>query len=120
MKAYKVTDVHGDGYCTVVFAETRGKARSIAMGTDCCEDTEFINIRATRIPELDEEYRGYSEMSWYDTQDRIALVKAGFYCSLEFLYETNFKECDYCPARDYCDAYTDYYKDFVFRKCAPQ
>ena len=106
MKAWKVIDIKGDGYCTVVFAETRGKAHYIAMTTDCCEDAEWNDVRVTRVPALDSAYRGYSVMAFYDPIDRVELVKAGFHC--EYI---DIGDCEECAAKNYCDAYTDYLAD---------
>lgn len=107
MKAYIVRDEKcSEDYCTVVFAETRGKARRAAMSTDACEDGEFIDIRATRVPELDSYYRGEYEMNWYDDNDRIGMVRyAGMQCS----YEMSDSECacEDCPAKEFCSRYED-------------
>ncbi len=87
-------------YATVVFADTRGKARSIAMHTEACEDAGFCDIEVHREPQMDKYYSdGKMEMDWYNSKDRIALVKdCGFQC---------VEDCDYedCPAREYCDRY---------------
>ena len=98
MKAYIITDLQGYADCsTVVFAETSGKAKAIAIHTDAFEDYEFTEISARRIPKLDKYYRGKKEMDWYDDDDRIALVKDGkFHC-----FEVS--ECPNCPAKEYCD-----------------
>lgn len=103
MKAYIVSEKNGDtGFSTVVFAETPGKARVIAQGTDACEDLDFIDIRATRIPVLDSYYRGWDEMNWNVEEDRVAMVKlAGFSCS----YEIDHPICDPCPAKEWCERY---------------
>ena len=96
MKAYQIdTD---DGYSTVVFAETRGKARSIAMHTDTCDGAEFVSINPRRAPRFDKYYRGFPEMNWSNPNDRIALVKEGWECLREI-------ECDYknCPAKEFCE-----------------
>ena len=99
MKAYKISDLKGYAdYSTVVFAETSGKAKAIAITTDAFNDYEFTEISARRVPKLDKYYRvGKKEMDWYDDADRIALVKEGkFHC-----FEVS--ECPSCPAREYCD-----------------
>lgn len=99
MKAYIV---QGTEYSTVVFAETPGKARALAQKTDACEDLEFIDIRATRMPALDRCYRGRDEIDWSDPDDRVAMVKhADFQCS----YEIDHPECEPCPAKEWCDRY---------------
>lgn len=105
MKAYLVRDEKSEyDYCTVVFAETAGKARQTALGTDACEYAEFKDISARRAPELDEFYRGRAEMDWYNDKDRTAMVRyAGMRCSDEFM--PNICECENCPAKDYCERY---------------
>lgn len=105
MKAWVVRDKNE--FCaTVVFAETRGKARALAMHTDCCEDTDFCDIDVYRRPNLDKYYvAGKKEMDWFKSQDRIALVKdGGFTCSPDY-WEP--EDCERCPAVEYCDMYKD-------------
>lgn len=98
MKAYVIHDLKGYAdYSTVVFAETSGKAKAIAITTDAFNDYDYTEISARRVPKLDKYYRGLDEMDWYDDEDRIALVKDGhFHC-----FETD--ECKNCPAKQYCD-----------------
>lgn len=104
MKAWLVRERDGE-YATIVFAETRGKARANAMATDACEDAHFCDIEVTRKPNFDKYYKdGKREMEWYDDADRLALVKeGGFYCVDMFI-----EECENCPAKEYCDQYQDY------------
>ena len=99
MKAWLVRERDGE-YATVVFAETRGKARSLAMATDACADADFCDIEVTRKPQLDKYYTdGKKEMDWYEVKDRIALVKdGGFRCASEC--ECEMEEC---PAYEWCD-----------------
>ena len=52
MKAYLVKD-KDELSATVVFAETAGKARALAMSTECCEDVDFCDIQVRRRPQLD-------------------------------------------------------------------
>ena len=105
MKAYKISDLKGYAdYSTVVFAETSGKAKAIAIHTDAFEDYEFTEISARRIPKLDKYYRGLDEMDWFDPDDRVALVKeANFFCS----YEDDIEDlrCEDCPAKQWCERY---------------
>lgn len=109
MKAYKVYDRIGYScYSVVVFAESPGKAKVIALGTDefPSSDWDFTDLSARRIPELDKYYRGNSEMDWYNDDDRIALItEAGYQCD-----EDSFdpEECEKCIGKDYCSRYTDY------------
>ena len=99
MKAYIVTDRRNwDGYA-VVFAETAGKAKALAVNTDACEDVPFTDISARRVPELDQYFHGETEMDWYDMGDRVAMVRhAGFYCA----YEMDKPPCEECAAKEWC------------------
>lgn len=106
MKAWLVKDK--DEFCaTVVFAETRGKARALAMSTEACEDVDFCDIEVRRKPQMDKYYvEGKKEMDWFNSNDRIALVKdCGFVCDRDY-WEP--EECEDCPANEYCDQYKDY------------
>lgn len=107
-KAYCARSKYGDCCSTVVFAESRGKAKSIAMSTEACEDVDFLNLEVYRLPHMDKYYKpGKTEMNWYDPEDRIALVKdADFYC--EYIELT---ECEQCPAREYCDKWEAYMEE---------
>ena len=100
MKAWVVRKK--EGFCaTVVFAETRGKARALALSTDACEDAEFCDIEVRREPQLDKYYvEGKKEMEWENPKDRITLVKeCGFTCEYTDWY------CEDCPANEYCEQY---------------
>lgn len=104
MKAWLVR-VKDESCATVVFAETRGKAKSVALHTDCCEDADFCDIEVCRYPHMDKYYKeGKKEMDWEDPKDRIALVKE---CSFQCEYVEPFW-CDDCSAKEYCDTYIDY------------
>lgn len=107
MKAYKVTDRHGCcDYSTIIFAETREKARYIAQHSEVFEwyDYGYIDFWVRRIPNLDKYYRGLDEMDWDNPNDRVAMVKeANYYCSDE--YELADCECESCPAKEWCDRY---------------
>ena len=90
---------------TVVFAETRSKARALALSTDACEDADFIRIEATRMKEADKYYRGNTELKWSDPRDRIVLVKeCGFTCDY---HAFDLNDCAFCSAKEYCDQYKD-------------
>lgn len=106
MKAWLVKQ-EAEFYATVVFAETRGKARALAMSTDACEDARFCEIVVKREPQMDKYYKeGKKEMDWQSSEDRIALVKdCGFQCAPD-CFEP--EQCEYCPAKEYCDSYQDY------------
>ena len=101
MKAWLVREK--DEFCaTVVFAETRGKARAMALHTECCEDEDFCDIEVRRKPQADKYYKeGKKELDWFNSQDRIALVKdCGFYCDAEYWEKA---DCEVCSAKEYCD-----------------
>lgn len=103
MKAWEVRDKYGE-CSTVVFAETREKAKSLALQTECCGDSDFCDILVCRIPGLDKYYKdGKLEMYWDNPEDRLVLVKeAGFYCVDTYEYE---EYCEECIAKDYCREY---------------
>ena len=106
MKAWRVRE-KDQFFATIVFAETRGKARSLALSTECCEDADFCDIEVYRQPQVDKCYvDGKKEMDWFNPQDRIALVKdCGFVCSTDYFEP---EDCKSCSAAKYCDQYKDY------------
>ena len=106
LKAYIVRDRECySPYITVMFAESSNKAKALALHTDCFQDFEYIELRASRKPELDKYYRGVSEMDWNHSEDRIALVKeCGFVCSEDGM---EWEDCNGCPAKEWCDAYQE-------------
>lgn len=105
MKAWLVRERDGEG-ATIVFAETRGKARALAMHTEACEDAEFVDVEVIRRPQMDKYYtEGKMEMDWLNSKDRIALVKdCGFVCDYDYW---EHEDCEACPAKEYCDRYAD-------------
>lgn len=106
MKAWLVREK--DAFCaTVVFAETRGKARALAINTEACEDAKFTDIEVRSKPQMDKYYKdGKTEMDWFNSKDRIALVKdCGFVCDIDYL---QWEDCESCSAKDYCDRYKDH------------
>lgn len=104
MKAYGVHDKNWySDYTVIVFAETVGRAKSIALGTDeyPYPDWQYIELMAWRIPVLDECYRGHSIMDWYDDKDRYDLVtKWKTWCGSEYYDE---RDCELCCAKDVCE-----------------
>ena len=106
-KAYCVKDKWHD-CATVIFAESAGKAKSIALSTECCCDSDFINLEVYRLPHIDKYYKsGKVEMDWYNPEDRIALVtEAGFHC-----HYIELPECKQCPAREYCEDWQEYLEE---------
>ena len=106
MKAWMAMDRIDRQYVTVVFAETRGKAKVAAQGTNTCEDLDYMDIRVIRFPELDGYYRGHDKMDWYDPEDRKAMVKiGGMECD-----DSTLDICNQCSAREWCGRY-EYLQD---------
>ena len=106
MKAYEVYD-KDDMFSTIVFAETSGKAKALALLTDTCEESEFTRIRVKRVPKADCLYKDSWEIDWYDPKQRLYLVKEmGWSC-----YEPEIDECENCKARLYCDYFQEYLKN---------
>lgn len=106
MKAYCCQNIW-EICSTIVFAESAGKARYIAMNSDSIgDDLEFKDVRVRRVPQLDKYYHGLKEMNWYNSDDRFAMIRfAGFQCN-----EDTFEpyECKDCSGKEYCDRYKDY------------
>lgn len=103
MKAWLVREK--DEFCAeIVFAETRGKARALALSTDCCENAKFTDIEVRRKPQVDKYYKeGKWHLDWENPQDRIVLVKeCGFYCDIDCF---DLADCDICSAKEYCEMY---------------
>nr|DAZ50342.1 MAG TPA: hypothetical protein [Caudoviricetes sp.] len=107
MKAWKVRDPN-EWCATIVFAETAGKARALAMHTETCEDLSFTDIQVLREKAADKYYTpGKLEMDWYNAADRVAMVKdLGFSCDPYELTDHVF--CDQCPAKEWCGEYQDH------------
>lgn len=95
-----------DYYSTVIFAETRGKARYLAQHTDNCEDLDFIDIEVKRLPNADCLYRaGKVEIDWYNENDRFILIKD---CNFQCENVDSEDYCRSCPANNDCIAYSEY------------
>jgi hypothetical protein len=101
MKAWKV-GIKDELCSTIVFAETAGKAKSLALSTDLCEDAEFIEIYCHRKPEADKAYKeGKRELDWYNDEDMLFMVKElGYRCLDPF-------ECEECIAKDFCEEWEE-------------
>ena len=112
MKAYRVYDREFyEPYVMIVFAESRGKAISYALGTDEFPryDFDYTQLAATRAKWADKYYKGKREMDWDNAEDRIAMVKdGGFICS-----EDGFDpdDCERCYAKDLCEKYEEYLEE---------
>lgn len=98
MKAWFVMPKHDD-VSTIVFAETRGKARAVALRTEACEDADFCDIEVRRMPECDKCYKeGKREIDWTDPDDVAILEALGLTCEAPQWRS----ECDMCPRSPYC------------------
>ena len=99
MKAYEVRTDWSEG-SVVVFAETAGKAKSLALHTDLLCYENFKDLQATRLPKIDHLYKGSSIVDWNEDENiRLALVKE--YCW--HCIEPRLKDCKVCLAEKYCE-----------------
>ena len=118
MKAWKIF-CRADFYCrAVVFAETSGKAKSLAMRYEpSCEFLSFIELQAFRAPELDVWYHEKPFLDWDDPNDRNFALANGFKC--EDAYEPY---CVDCFKKDKCEEYADYleFRDFLAQQQDPE
>ena len=105
MKAWLVRE-KDEFEAAVVFAETRGKEKCMARHTDACEDVDFTSSEVRRLKEADKYYKpGKRELDWFNTEDRIALVKdCGFTCIPDAHCA---EECAAFPENDFCDDYLE-------------
>lgn len=112
MKAWLIRENDIEGY-EVIFAETRGKAKSIALHTDTFSECDFCDLEACRAYNIDKYYTdGKRRMNWYDQQDRLAFIKEyDSYCIGDFF--GGF--CENCLSKDYCgrsDKYIERWQDY--------
>ena len=104
MKAYAVRTDYSEG-SGIVFAESHNQAKVLALCTDACEDAQYIDIRAKRIPELDGmENCEPKDNPWLNEDVRMILVKEyGWGCVEPGVYE----DCNKCCAKQYCHWHED-------------
>lgn len=109
MKAWLVRE-KDEFCCIIVFAPTRGKAKTAAINEDVFDDAEYIFLEATRYPKADSMYNGSTEpyaLRWEDQDDRLFLVKeCGWQCE-----EMELEHCENCKAKDYCGEYQQWLDD---------
>lgn len=97
---------HNEETCIVevVFADTRGKAKSYFKAMDTFYNYRFCELRPYRVKKLDHLNHpdGYI-MKWYKDEDRLPMVRdAGFYCS-----EPDREDCKECCAKEWCRKYME-------------
>ena len=89
----------------VVFADTRGKAKSYFKNLETFDYYTYCELRPKRLKKLD--YLNHPDgyvMKWYKDQDRLPMVRdADFYCS-----EIDRDDCKICCAKEYCSDYEEY------------
>ena len=93
---------HNEESCIaeVVFADTRGKAKSYFKNLETFDYYTYCELRPRRKNSLDylDKPEGYV-MNWNNQEDRIALVKElGWYCE-----DPTIEECKKCLAKEYCE-----------------
>lgn len=100
MKAWQANSEYSEG-SVVVFAETAGRAKQIAMGTDELCEERYIDIRVSRLPKIDRFYKeGKAIVDWNEDEDiRLELVKEYNWACLKPLVEC----CEACQAEKYCN-----------------
>ena len=88
----------------VVFADTRGKAKSYFKAMDTFDNYRFCELRPRRLKKLD--YLNHPDgyvMDLNKDEDRIAMVKdISFYCAFP-----GKEECNECCAKKWCDVYKE-------------
>lgn len=94
MKAWLVRENSTEG-CEVVFAETRGKAKAIALQTDTFSECDFCDLEVCRVAKIDKYYtNGKRRMDWDNQQDRLVLVKEYDFCCRYDEYIDRCQDCD--------------------------
>lgn len=97
MKARLIKE-KGEFATSVVFAENRNKAKYLALSSPACENAEYTDIEAYRLPIADSQYNGRTEMGWFDPDDRRFLVK-----ECDFCCDPDYRDnCDACSGKHYC------------------
>lgn len=88
----------------VVFADTRGKAKSYFKAMETFDYFEFCELRPRRLKKLD--YLNHPDgyvMDWLKDEDRLPMVRdADFYCN-----EIDRDDCKECCAKEWCSKYME-------------
>ena len=93
-KAYHVRIDNDEGYCTVVFAENRNKARLLAMGDDNFDSNyiKYTDIQPTRMPQADFFIEKYPDLCRLD----IDKPEHARFMRDEGWWNTNCSYCEEC------------------------
>ena len=95
-------------YVEVVFADTRGKAKSYLKDMDAFDNMDFCDLRPHRVKSLD--YLNYPDgyvMDFWKDGDRIAMARhLGIRC--EDAYR---EDCEVCCAKEWCSKYEEYQEE---------
>lgn len=106
-KAWKCCD-EDNCYVEVLFADTRGKAKTYFKNTDTFAWFDFCELRPRRAKSLD--YLNYPDgyvMNWFKDEDRIAMVRhLGVQCD-----DAYREDCEVCCAKEWCSKYEDYLEE---------
>lgn len=100
MKAWIVFDAYGEYGSEIVYAETRGRAKSLCMNDDTFDDCDFRTLRARRFKDYDQYYTGEAKPDfWFDEEHRVRLVRDyGWHC-----FDGYGGYCEQCPAKEWCE-----------------
>lgn len=109
MKAYICSN---DEYSTVVFAETRGKARTMAKANDLFDFTDWIDISVRRAPEFD----SFAEQGYVPKE---VLIKHGWWweckCGTPQYEETAIVINDSVFCEKCVDKANKFYKNYAIK-----
>lgn len=102
MKAWLVSNYFG--HANIVFADTRGRAKTEALTLEDFRYDDFVDIRVKRCQELDgmEDFEP-SDNYWLNEDIRAILVRYyGLSCE-----EPDLDECKQCCANQYCSEWLE-------------
>lgn len=104
MKAWQISPKN-EFYSVVIFAETRNKAKYMALSMEEFWDNEYIDLVAWRLPKADNLYNNRNRMDWDNSEDRIFLVKE---CNWNCGEYYDYDDCKDCCANQWCGIWQDY------------
>ena len=88
----------------VVFADTRGKAKSYFKAMDTFDNYRFCELKPYRLKKLD--YLNHPDgyvMDFCKDEDILPMVRdCGFYC-----IEVDREDCEICCAKEWCSKYEE-------------